>query len=122
MEVGSAGSYVGLRALYGRASFVVVPLHAARHASGYAVIAEAMAMGKAVIATRTEAPSDLIVEGETGLYVPAGDVGALREAIMALLGDPARTHAMGLAGARRMQDLFGLDSYCATMERFIEAG
>ena len=120
VEVGSAGDYLGLRDLYGRASFVVVPLHPARYASGYAVIAEAMAMGKAIISTQVEAHSDLIVEGETGFYTKAGDVAALREKIALLLDDPALARRMGEAAARRMQEKFSLDAYCHRMERIIQ--
>ena len=119
VELGSAGDYLGLRELYRRASFVVVPLHPARYASGYAVIAEAMAMGKAVISTRVEARSDLIVEGETGFYTEAGDVAALREKIALLLDDPALARRWGAAGARRRQQEVSLDAYCRTMERII---
>ena len=119
VEVGSAGDYLGLRELYGRAAFVVVPLHPARYASGYAVIAEAMAMGKAVISTRVEAHSDLIVDGETGFYAEAGNVNALKEKITLLLDDPALARRMGHAAARRMQEKFSLDAYCQTMERLI---
>ena len=120
VDVGSAGSYGGLRALYQRASFVVVPLHAARHASGYAVIGEAMAMGKAVITTRTEAPSDLVVEGETGFYTRPGDIEGLREKVVTLLDDPARARAMGSAAAQRIRDQFSLDAYCSRIERIID--
>ena len=120
VEVGSAGSYAGLRDLYGRARFVVVPLHPARYASGYAVIAEAMAMGKAVISTRIEAHSDLVVDGETGFYTRAGDVAGLREKIALLLDDTALAQRMGEAAARRMREKFSLDAYCQTMERIIQ--
>ena len=119
VQVGSAGDYLGLRELYGRAAFVVVPLHPARFASGYAVIAEAMAMGKAVISTRVEAQSDLIVDGETGFYTDAGDVAALKEKITLLLDDPALARRMGQAAARHMQEKFSLDAYCSTMEQLI---
>ena len=121
VEIGSAGSYLGLRSLYRRASFVVVPLHAARFASGYAVIGEAMAMGKAVITTQTEAASDLIIEGVTGFYARPGDVQDLRDKITMLLDDPDRARDMGAAGARRMQQQFSLDAYCRTIEQLIGA-
>ena len=119
VEVGSAGDYGALRALYARASVVVVPLHQARFASGYAVIAEAMAMGKPVITTRTSAHSDFVLDGTTGLYTEAGDVAGLRQALELLLADPARAHAMGAAGAARMQREFSLDAYCDRIEHLI---
>jgi glycosyltransferase involved in cell wall biosynthesis len=121
VDVGSAGNYLALRALYARASFVVVPLHQARFASGYAVIAEAMAMGKAVITTRTEAPSDLLIEGETGFYTEPGDVAGLHDKIVLLLNDPARAQAMGAAGAARMHEQFSLEAYCNRIESLIKA-
>ncbi len=120
VEVGSAGDYVALRRLYEQASFVVVPLHPARHASGYAVIAEAMAMGKAVITTRTEASSDLVIDGTTGFYVEPGDAAGLRGRIRSLLRDPQYAQAMGKAAGRRMRE-FSLEAYCLAVERLIGA-
>lgn len=120
VELGPAESYLGLRALYGRAAFVVVPLHPARFASGYAVIAEAMAMGKAVITTRTEAPSDLVVEGETGLYTAPGDVAGLRARMQELLAHPDRASEMGARAAARMRARFTLERYCETIESLLD--
>ncbi len=54
VEMRSYGNYVRLRELYSQSRFVVVPMHEANHACGYAVISEAMAMGRAVIASRTD--------------------------------------------------------------------
>ena len=45
--------YAALRALYAESSFVVVPLRETDFQAGVTTILEAMAMGKAVIATRT---------------------------------------------------------------------
>lgn len=93
--MGSSGTYRKLRDLYARAQFVVVPLEDTFHASGYMVMAEAMAMGKPVIATRTQMPSDLVIPGETGLLVPPGDVEAMTAAIRTLLDAPEKAAAMG---------------------------
>lgn len=119
VTIGSAGSYDNLRSLYGRASIVVVPLHPAEYACGYAVIAEAMAMGKVVIATRTAAPSDLLVDGETGFYVEPGDVAGLRAKIRLLLDDPRKALAMGDLAAERMKTMFSLRAYCERIECLI---
>src|SRR5439155_1150132 len=83
--------YRGLRDLYDRSEFVVVPLQDVDFQAGSLVMYEAMAMGKAVIATRTRAhrDGDIVRDGETGLLVPPGDPGALREAIVRLHTDPA---------------------------------
>ncbi len=117
--VRSAGDYVGLRRLYGQSSIVVVPLHQARYASGYAVIAEAMAMGKVVVTTRTEAASDLVVDNETGFYVEPGDIGGLRDKLRLLLSQPGLAERMGARAADRMRTHFALDAYCQRIERII---
>jgi glycosyltransferase involved in cell wall biosynthesis len=103
--------------LYAAAAFVVVPLYPAFHACGLAVIAEAMAMGKAVITTRVAGRSDFIIDGENGFYVEPGDVGGLRAKVKALLDDPARAAAMGVAARSRMAQLFSLEAY---VERLME--
>lgn len=111
MTVASAGGYEALRSLYANALFVVVPMLDVRYACGYAVIAEAMAMGKAVIVTKTGCPSDLIEDGVNGLYVPPGDAIALREAIQDLLAHPEKAIAMGNAARRKIEDSANLDAY-----------
>lgn len=119
VRVFSAGGYGRLRSLYARSAFVVVPLRPVRFAAGYAVIAEAMAMGRAVIATRTEAPSDLIEDGVTGLLVPPGDAGALGDAMRTLLADPARASAMGAAGRRAVEAGANLDAYVGRLTEVV---
>ena len=115
--VGSAGNYFQLRELYRRALVVVVPLLPAPFACGYAVISEAMAMRKAVIATRTECHSDLIANGVTGFYVQPGDVNGLRHKIEHLLRNPDIAIEMGLKGRRRMEEKFSHSKYSARIYR-----
>jgi hypothetical protein len=117
-EARSYGDYQGLRELYASAAFVVVPLHPAFHACGLAVIAEAMAMGKAVITTQIAGRSDFVIDGENGFYVAPADVSALRGRIQELLNDPGRALEMGAAARRRMESLFSLEAY---VERLAEA-
>ncbi|MGA8206380.1 MAG: hypothetical protein WB812_17830, partial [Woeseiaceae bacterium] len=45
---------------------------------------------------------------ETGLLVPAGDVGALGGAIAGLLESAQRRERMGAAGRKRMQNEFSI--------------
>jgi glycosyltransferase involved in cell wall biosynthesis len=112
VEVRSYGNYCGLRNLYAQAAFVVVPLHPSKHACGYAVIAEAMAMGKCVVSTLTDSVSDFVVEGETGFCVPPNDVTSLRERIEWLLANPDRCSSMGEAARLRIEREFSLLAYC----------
>ena len=50
--------------------------------------------------------SEQVVEGETGLLVPMGDAGALRDAIARLAADPDLRRRMGEAGRDRAVELF----------------
>ncbi len=117
----SYGNYAALRELYGCSGFVVVPLHPAQHACGYAVIAEAMAMGRAVIATRTAAPPDFLRDGDTGRFVEPGDPAALRHAMSGMLDDPVATAAMGRRARTLMLDRYSLPRFCARLETIIAA-
>ena len=111
VEAKSYGDYAGLKQLYADSQFVVVPLYPAKHACGYAVIIEAMAMGRTVIATRTESHSDFIIDGENGFYVEPGDVAGLREKMSLLLNEPELAKNMGDAARKRIVDHFSLQTY-----------
>jgi glycosyltransferase involved in cell wall biosynthesis len=67
------------------------------------VALEAMAMGRAVVASRSGGLSDLVVDGESGLLVPPGDVTALREALLGLLTSAEERKRMGAAAAKRAE-------------------
>ena len=63
-------------------------------------VLEAMASGRAVVATDVGGMSDLVIDGTTGLLVPPADVGALAAAIDRLLGDPALRARLGAEASR----------------------
>ena len=73
------------------------------------VIIEAGAAGRPVVATRVGGNPEAIVEGETGLLVPARDPEALAGAIISLLRDPAKRARMGEAARRRVVSLYSVD-------------
>lgn len=62
------------------------------------VVLEAWSAGKPVVASAVQGPTELIVDGRTGLLVPKESPEALAQAVTALLADPARAAAMGAAG------------------------
>ena len=71
------------------------------------VALEAMAAGAVVVASAVGGVGESVIDGETGLLVPAGDVpalaGALRRALIAAVDDPAKYRAIrrrALAKAR----------------------
>ena len=113
VEVRQQLDHQELRDMYARSRFVVVPTEDVDFDAGVTVIAEAMAMGKAVIVTRSRGQRDLIREGETGLHVPPGDPRALREAIERLLGDPAAAERMGRAARAFAEQHLRLDDWVA---------
>jgi glycosyltransferase involved in cell wall biosynthesis len=119
IEIRSYGSYENLRALYAQARFVVVPLHPAAHACGYAVIAEAMAMGRAVIATRTAAPPDFLQDGVTGFLVPAHDAARLRAQILLLLEHPETAMDLGRQARALISTFNSLEAFCARLEAIV---
>ncbi len=69
------------------------------------VIMEAMACGKAVVATDIGGMPDLIDHGETGLLVRAGDVAALRRAMQRLLDDRVLLGRLAAASLARVERL-----------------
>jgi glycosyltransferase involved in cell wall biosynthesis len=121
ITVKSAGNYTGLRDLYAACHFVVVPMLPARFACGYAVIAEAMAMGKTVIATRTHYVSDFIKDEENGFLVDVGDVEGLRARITYLLDNPSVAARMGQLARREMEQNWSLPSYTGRLEAVAKA-
>ncbi|MDH2379908.1 glycosyltransferase family 4 protein [Bradyrhizobium sp. CER78] len=66
------------------------------------VIMEAMACGKAIVATDIGGMPDLVDHGETGFLVPPGDAPALADAMQALLDDRALLARLGTASLARV--------------------
>jgi glycosyltransferase involved in cell wall biosynthesis len=64
-----------------------------------------MASGKPVVASEIGGMPDLINHGETGLLVPPGDVGALRDALQRLLINRELISRMGVASLARVEHL-----------------
>jgi glycosyltransferase involved in cell wall biosynthesis len=80
------------------------------------VLIEGMALGKPIVATAGGGVPEIVVDGETGLLVPQGDVGAMAAALRRLLGDAALRDRFGAAGARRAREHFSLGSYVPGVE------
>jgi phosphatidylinositol alpha-1,6-mannosyltransferase len=92
-----------LSQLYRRASLFAMP---SRQEGFGLVYAEAMWHGLPCIGSTADAAGQVIVDGETGLLVPYGDVHAIGSAVAALLSDPDRARALGEAGCRRAHERF----------------
>lgn len=77
---------------------------------GFGLVAlEAMALGKAVVATRVSALPEVVADGVTGLLAGPEDPTSLAEGILQLLQNPALARRMGEEGSRRVRQEFGVD-------------
>jgi glycosyltransferase involved in cell wall biosynthesis len=145
----SVGSYdyAGVRRLYARAQFVVVPLIQIDGPGGITVILEAMAMGKAVIVTGTRGQTDVVRDPRnngrglvvrewwpgfldasdtagtlgslpTGFYVTPGDPDDLRNTIQHLLDHPEIAEQLGRNGRQVAQAYFNREAF---VKRFAAA-
>lgn len=89
-------------------------------------VLEAMAAERPVIVTDIGGMAEAVVQGETGLLVPAGDAAAAARALVELASDPERAQRMGEAGRARQRELFDgqrmVDSYERSLERVARVG
>ena len=108
-----------LRDLYAQSAFMVMPLFNVEFQAGVTALLEAMALEKAIICSATPGQTDVVIEGETGLYVPPEDAAALREAIVKLLDNPAEAARMGRNGRQRIIDYMSLERYVERLNQYV---
>ncbi len=94
---------------------------AVRGGMGYTIL-EAMAMGKAVLATATDDVPEMIDEGRSGLMVSKGDSRALGEAMIRLLDRPELSRRLGAGARQSVAKEFSMDNLVQrTVEMYDEA-
>lgn len=76
---------------------------------GVAVI-EAMALGKAVVASSAGAPAELIDDGRTGILVAPGDDAAFARALESLAASPADRNRLGAAARTEAHTFYGSEA------------
>lgn len=104
-----------LECLMAECRAVIVPLEDRPISTGQSIILSAMALGKAVVATRTVGTIDYITHLEDGLLVEPGSPEQLLAA-MRLLDDPLLLATLGKAARKRIM-IQGLpDAYCRGVE------
>jgi glycosyltransferase involved in cell wall biosynthesis len=114
-------SFSQLRAAYAGARFVVVSLEAVGYAAGVSTIFEALAMGKAVVATASPGIAEFVEDQVNGLVVPTGDADSLAAAIDELWNDPARCEDMGRRNRRLAEEAFSFDGHVSAVVDLITA-
>jgi glycosyltransferase involved in cell wall biosynthesis len=97
-------SEAGVASVMDAAQLVVVP---SRYPEPFGMVGpEALARGRAVVASSTGGVCDWLDDGTNGIAVPPGDDEALGHAIASLLGDRVRLEAMARAGRASVQQRF----------------
>lgn len=92
-----------MRALYAQVHIVCLPSY--REGLPKALI-EAAACGRPVVTTDVPGCREVLIDGETGLRVPARDTAALAAALQRLIEDPELRLRMGSAGRRYVATRF----------------
>jgi glycosyltransferase involved in cell wall biosynthesis len=82
---------------------------------------EALAAGKPVVATRAGGTETVVDDAESGFLLGIGDVDGLASRLAELARDPARAERMGLVGAERARERFGLDRMVDHVDRLYES-
>jgi L-malate glycosyltransferase len=84
------------------------------------VLIEGMAASRPVVATEGGGVGEIVVEGETGLLVPVGDVEGIAAAVERLLADPEAGRAMGEKGRQRAAALFSIEAHVQQVEELYQ--
>ena len=80
------------------------------------VLIEAMACGKAVVATDHGGPAEVVEDGVTGILVPPSNPEAMARAVSRLLNDPGLRQEMGRRGRDRAVEKYSLQQYVRGIE------
>lgn len=89
---------------------------------GLGVVAlKAAAAGVPVVGFAAGGMVEAVVDGETGILVPSGDVEKLQTAIASLMNDDDLRQRLGAAGRKRMQNEFSIARMADQHVRFYES-
>jgi glycosyltransferase involved in cell wall biosynthesis len=80
---------------------------------------EALAMGKAIVATDADGLLDVLTDGKDALIVPKRDAQALANTIVRSIGDPALRSRLGME-ARHTSAQYDIAAFVRKMERLYE--
>ena len=108
-----------VRDLMYRATLLAVPSIVAANGDTEGLpinLCEAQAIGLPIAGFQGPGVSEAVIDGETALLAPAGDERALAKAISCLLSDKCLTKRLAIAGCRRAQAHFNLETQTARLE------
>lgn len=107
-------------ALLASAGVFVLPTRYRYEGQPYAIL-EAMSRGVPVITSPAGCIAETVVEGQTGLFVPAGDVASITSAVITLLTDEPLRRSMGEAGRRRFLSEYTSSKWDDRMSDILES-
>ena len=84
------------------------------------VILQALAMGRAVVASPIGGIPEVVHHGTTGLLCPVGDPAAYADAVGRLLTDPLLREHLGAAGRKLVLSRYSSTAMCEKTEAFYE--
>lgn len=102
------GAELDPRPLYGAFDMVV---QGSRSEGLPNAMLEAAAAGRPIVATGAGGTAEIVIDGGTGLLVPAEDIGALAAAMRQLAADPALRERFGAAAREHVAVTFGMGRY-----------
>lgn len=97
---------------------LVVPLRDSETACGHITIVGSQLLGLPLLVTQSLGVADYITPDKTGLLMPAGDLGALREGLRQLYLDPNKGKSMGEAARRQAEVQHAPQVWLEFFERF----
>jgi glycosyltransferase involved in cell wall biosynthesis len=124
-EVISNVPFPDLLELYKKALFVVIPTKSEKYlgssdCSGQYVLLDAMAAGKAIIASERETLNDYITNGVDVLLVPPEDPLKLRESIVKLMNDPNLNKSLGDNAKEKLRGKFTTKILAGELDRLFK--
>jgi glycosyltransferase involved in cell wall biosynthesis len=117
-QVRFLGRRTDIADLLGACDIVVIPSR--REGLGVTAL-EAMAAGRAVVASAVGGLAEAVLDRRTGLLVPAENPAALAAALAELLSDASLRDALGRAGPRRVAESFSAEQMVESYARLYES-
>jgi len=117
--VGFSGWQDDMTSFYAGIDVFVLPTREDTEGFGL-VIAEAMATGLPVVATRSGGAAEVVEHGTTGFLVDRQEPTRLAVAISGLVTSPAKRKCMGRAGRQRVETIFDLSRQSLLLEKVLE--
>lgn len=84
------------------------------------VIAEAMACGKPVIATKVGGIPELIRDGENGFLIQPNDSEGLADKIIYFIQNPSVAYEMGEKGKKFVQEILSTEKYVCNFQKMVQ--